>query len=1696
MGSSEGLQCIYNYRCFLEQDTGAILWTAVLIGVGYLFCMFIALRLLYLECTTSTKRLFDRCDDFTVTMISSALANIIRGLIVVLKKVDYKGTSLIIFEAVCEAFYVTIALYIIRFSRNMTTHIIREKTFAIKWLGRIRRYNAGIVLLIFFRMIARLVAPESAAADASLRIALSAIFTFIFALAFVMVRDTRKTISKMVATRKEGDDILNRIHMVNNYIVGIFLLFVLWALSWIIRTGLNLPGDPRDTDGKQTSIKDRDPIGWNLSNLPSEIFELGTFFCITYAIAFIKDQKRGGHRHTPKHDVAKPTLHKKSKARSVKKMSDMIVHENKLRKATQKPIVNTQRSSIAEPESLAHLSSSLDMKKEEFLKTIQLFNQLPSRHFEHIVQSIQTQDFAMGQVIVHQGDSKNNCMYIVKTGSVWCRIKETRTTSARKLSTSARKISVSERSRKSSVGDIADAAGAVVAKLGAGDVFGEQSIMKKQPRAATCISMSPGTTCFVLSGDDFSTVLSSGVDTGGHDGIKRRKSIAMNATAVCWSYRGDSLALATYASNLQHLYKTTRESRAAQQRQSIADTVATPSFAFNPDDTDLQFSPVSKRAPEVDIDEVLLAAVEEEGEGEDEVQQFRSNGLYTCSWEEMSGNLSTDRTVRPMDRQTKSSTITKWVEDSVTVRGGLDSVGNKRMAEISGKYQLEFLGLIGPELTARDILQRLMLYLKKAVECDDVTISLPYYKDGTLMATEFSTSDPTTAVERHFIGIKRTVAVSERFVYEGTALSHPDFDPKDPTMHSSGTQAVIALPGFSDGCFRADHLFCNLWDGVSQVAEHEKQNSKDYSDLTVTESPRYVVQLTRASGAFAPVEVVIVEALVLSAATSLKYDELMACTPNEEITESHRSVREAFQVKLNYLVNCEDLFQHVHGAGTPGRWCCSGNSEFIVRMNVWPYTGSGCTADSPSLLGAGNKTLFQTPRLTVEAKMLTDGDGGSFSALEIDCWINALRNIADIPLSSFVTFEIVSNYEFDALAWCGCFLYDYEKRFISGQMELPLTLGALPGKIFPSMLSSPTQQDLDDPELAKQKMLVVQFEEKEAITVYTEPWSSCLSHTKHQHLRAGADAEESPEARMPTKFEKIVSIDTLLAECCLNPDLSEKSAQLIRRHVGELKMIPRALPLIVKAVDPTAKNAIRTMHKTIRRWGPISIDTALVLLTSNDPVVRAFAVERLDDMLDNRNMCMYMLQLTQALKLEVCHDSALARFLLRRSIQRPTVVGHSLYWGLQAEMHRAEATERYGLLISIFLRHCGDYRNGIGHQCFFMQKLNSAQKEIKAIPSKKAQKKRIGGVLEELGTVLPDAFKLPLRGNVVIASIIPEKCRVMSSKMKPIWLTCRTRVPKDQTYKVLFKAGDDLRQDQLTLQLLSIMDTLWKEENLDLMMSPYGCVATGDEVGLIEIVPNANTVAAVLACMGDESRERPKEVKLIDAAMGTTMETKFSVRRWLYLKENPGMEDPALSSNNQIITSVMDDIEQRALLEEMYPLSEGAQNRFMRSCAGYCVATYVLGIGDRHPSNLMVTSDGRFLHIDFGHFLGNFKTKFGYKRETAPFVFVPQFAAVFGGEYTEGNPNPKYVEFEEICCKAFNILRSKFTLISSLFALMISSGLPELRGFNDLKWLHDKMCPEKSDLEASTIMKKCIEESLNNERTQMNIFAHLQKHYS
>ena len=54
-------------------------------------------------------------------------------------------------------------------------------------------------------------------------------------------------------------------------------------------------------------------------------------------------------------------------------------------------------------------------------------------------------------------------------------------------------------------------------------------------------------------------------------------------------------------------------------------------------------------------------------------------------------------------------------------------------------------------------------------------------------------------------------------------------------------------------------------------------------------------------------------------------------------------------------------------------------------------------------------------------------------------------------------------------------------------------------------------------------------------------------------------------------------------------------------------------------------------------------------------------------------------------------------------------------------------------------------------------------------------------------------------------------------------------------YPVMFKIGDDLRQDQLVMQIITLMDQLLKKENLDLKLTPYKVLPTGLDHGKLLI---------------------------------------------------------------------------------------------------------------------------------------------------------------------------------------------------------------------------------------------------------------------
>jgi phosphatidylinositol-4,5-bisphosphate 3-kinase len=168
------------------------------------------------------------------------------------------------------------------------------------------------------------------------------------------------------------------------------------------------------------------------------------------------------------------------------------------------------------------------------------------------------------------------------------------------------------------------------------------------------------------------------------------------------------------------------------------------------------------------------------------------------------------------------------------------------------------------------------------------------------------------------------------------------------------------------------------------------------------------------------------------------------------------------------------------------------------------------------------------------------------------------------------------------------------------------------------------------------------------------------------------------------------------------------------------------------------------------------------------------------------------------------------------------------------------------------------------------------------------------------------------------------------------------------------------------------MDRIWLDNKLDLAMTPYKVVGTDCEQGFVEFVGDTATLAAMQYDGG-----------LFETFADDTVENYM-------LKKVKEATEKKFSGTNASQKEKEDEVKRRL---------QKIREVFIRSTAGYCVASYVLGLGDRHPDNIMINFvEGNFLHIDFGHFLENKKSKFGYKRERDPFVFTPEIAYFVNGQ--------------------------------------------------------------------------------------------------
>lgn len=91
---------------------------------------------------------------------------------------------------------------------------------------------------------------------------------------------------------------------------------------------------------------------------------------------------------------------------------------------------------------------------------------------------------------------------------------------------------------------------------------------------------------------------------------------------------------------------------------------------------------------------------------------------------------------------------------------------------------------------------------------------------------------------------------------------------------------------------------------------------------------------------------------------------------------------------------------------------------------------------------------------------------------------------------------------------------------------------------------------------------------------------------------------------------------------------------------------------------------------------------------------------------------------------------------------------------------------------------------------------------------------------------MPIVFNLASDPKNIIKDFKYPKLTVFKSKKVPMLLTLLNSQKGGIDTRVMFKNGDDMRQDILTLQIIAIMDKMWLANKLNLRMTPYKVTGT------------------------------------------------------------------------------------------------------------------------------------------------------------------------------------------------------------------------------------------------------------------------------
>ena len=226
-----------------------------------------------------------------------------------------------------------------------------------------------------------------------------------------------------------------------------------------------------------------------------------------------------------------------------------------------------------------------------------------------------------------------------------------------------------------------------------------------------------------------------------------------------------------------------------------------------------------------------------------------------------------------------------------------------------------------------------------------------------------------------------------------------------------------------------------------------------------------------------------------------------------------------------------------------------------------------------------------------------------------------------------------------------------------------------------------------------------------------------------------------------------------------------------------------------------------------------------------------------------------------------------------------------------------------------------------------------------------------------LSLQIPGSYRVD--GSYVrIEKFIP-KVQVITSKQRPRKITLRGNDGKD--YVFLLKGHEDLRQDERVMQLFGLVNALLARDRrtnqYDLNIKRYAIAPLSHNAGVVGWVPHCDTLHSLIR----DYREAKK--------IPLNMENREM------MKLAPNYDLLTVMQKVEVFTEGLDRTTGKGndLYEVLWTKSANSEEwlerrtKFTRSLAVMSMVGYILGLGDRHPSNLMLDQkSGRVLHIDFG----------------------------------------------------------------------------------------------------------------------------------